>query len=340
MIKTAIVGYGFSSQTFHIPFLLAEPNFDWVAMVTRNAEAFTLDHAGVKPVSQIEQLSALDIDLVVITTPNVLHFEQAKYCLENGMHVVLEKPMVVNSEQALGLSDLVKKTGKQVFVFQNRRWDGDFLTVRSIIENNQVGEVKRFTSRFDRFRPHVRARWREQPGAGAGMLWDLGPHLVDQTVSLFGKPNSVTARVSTLRDGAAVDDHFDIWLDYNDLQVTLGSSSFQAGPNPRFVLEGTDGTFIKYGLDVQEDDLKRGADPSDPRWGQESEDSWGILYTEQSNRIVVTKPGNYGGFWYQVGLAIEKGTPPPVPMFDALLVVQIIELAHRSAESGQTLKIN
>lgn len=340
MIKTAIVGYGYSSQTFHIPFLLAQPNFDWSTIVTRKADTVLLEHPNVECLSSLDQLPSKNIDLVVITTPNELHFEQARFCLEQGMHVVLEKPMVVSSEQAHMLIDIVERTGKQVFVFQNRRWDGDFLTVRSIIENNQVGNVKRFTSRFDRFRPQVRDRWREQPGAGAGMLWDLGPHLVDQTVSLFGKPKSVTARVAKLRDGASVDDHFEIWLDYDDIQVTLGSSSFQAGPNSRFVLEGTEGTFVKYGLDVQEEGLKRGANLTDPHWGQESEDSWGILYKQESKRIVVTKPGNYSGFWYQVELAIKAGALPPILLSDALLVIQIIELAHQSAQSGKTLIIN
>ena len=340
MIRTAIVGYGFSAKTFHIPFLLAQKNFQWTHTVTGHPEAFALDFTEVHCVSTVEQLLAQDIDLAVITTPNHLHFEQAKYCLEHGMHVVLEKPMVVSSQQATDLIAISHKTRKHVFVFQNRRWDGDFLTIRSIIDNNQIGQVKRLTSRFDRYRPDVRERWREQPGAGVGMLWDLGPHLIDQAVALFGKPNSVTARVATLRNNAVVDDHFDLWLDYDDIQVTLGSTSYQAGPNPRFVLEGTEGTFIKHGIDVQEDDLKRGADVTDPRWGQEPDSSWGILYTLQHNRIVITQSGNYAGFWQQVGLAIETGTEPPVSLDDAYTVIRIIELAHQSAQSGRRLEFD
>jgi len=308
--------------------------------VTGHPEAFALDFAELHCVSTVEQLLTQDIDLAVITTPNHLHFEQAKYCLEQGMHVVLEKPMVVSSQQATDLIAISHKTHKHVFVFQNRRWDGDFLTIRSIIDNNQIGQVKRLTSRFDRYRPDVRERWREQPGAGVGMLWDLGPHLIDQAVALFGKPNSVTARVATLRNNAVVDDHFDLWLDYDDIQVTLGSTSYQAGPNPRFVLEGTEGTFIKHGIDVQEDDLKRGADVTDPRWGQEPDSSWGILYTLQHNRIVITQSGNYAGFWQQVGLAIETGTEPPVSLDDAYTVIRIIELAHQSAQSGRRLEFD
>ena len=337
MIKTAIVGYGFSAKTFHIPFLLAQPNFHWTHMVTGHPEAVAADFSAVQCISAVEHLDAEEIDLVVITTPNYLHFAQAKYCLEKGMHVVLEKPMVVNSLQALDLIDISKKTGKQVFVFQNRRWDGDFLTLRSILNENQIGQVKRFTSRFDRFRPDVRERWREQPGDGAGMLWDLGPHLIDQAVALFGPPRSVTARVAILRNNALVDDHFDVWLDYDDIQVTLGSTSYQAGPIPRFVLEGTEGTFIKYGLDVQEEDLKHGMDLNDASWGQEPESSGGILYQPQQNRVVATAPGNYAGFWHQVELSIEQGLSPPVSLEEAYTVIRIIELAHQSAQSGKRL---
>lgn len=337
MIKTAIVGYGFSSKTFHIPFLMAHPNFEWTHVISRHPDALLQDFPSIHCLESIEHLANSPVDLVVITTPNTLHFEQAKFCLEHGMHVVLEKPMVVSSQQALTLTELSEKTDKRLCVFQNRRWDGDFLTLRSIVNNQDIGQIKRFTSRFDRFRPMVRERWREQPGAGTGMLWDLGPHLVDQTITLFGPPKTISARVATLRDHALVDDHFDLWLDYDDCQVHLGSSSFQAGPNARFVLEGTHGTFIKYGLDGQEGDLKRGLDVSDANWGHDAVTSWGTLYTENNHRLVPTEPGNYLQFWHKVSQCIEQNAPPPVPLADAVLVIRILELAHRAALSGQRL---
>jgi predicted dehydrogenase len=340
MIRVAVVGYGFSSTTFHLPFIQADPQFSLQYIVSSKVDSVKLDHADVAAVSQLSDIPVDKVDLVVITTPNQLHFEQVRDCLNAGWHVVVEKPFVLSREQAVTLADLAEQLGRLLVVFQNRRWDGDFLTLRSMIDTGGVGQVKKFVSRFDRFRPNVRVRWREQAGPGAGILWDLGPHLVDQMVALFGKPSAVTASVMTLRDSADVDDNFEIWFEYPGFQVMLGSSSFQAGPIARFQLEGSEGTFIKYGLDVQEDALRRGEDVSDERWGQETEDSWGILYSETKNKLLVTKPGNYGAFWHQVYLCLAEGAKSPVPLSESILVIELIELAFKSSQEKRTITIS
>ena len=339
MIRVAVVAYGFSATTFHIPFIQSDPNFSLRFIVSSKVDSVRMDQPEVSVVKHIEEIPNDAVDLVIITTPNHLHFEQVKQSLQKGWHVIVEKPFVLSSADALELSRIAKSQDRQLIVFQNRRWDGDFLTLRSLVETNRVGQIKKLSSRFDRFRPNVRTRWREQRGAGAGILWDLGPHLVDQMVALFGTPLAVTANVMALRDGAEVDDNFEIWFEYTNFQVFLGSSSYQAGPVARFQLEGDQGTYIKYGLDVQESALRRGDDVSDERWGQEPEDSWGILYSETANKLLVTKPGSYGAFWHQVALCINEGAQTPVPLSESILVIRLIELAIQSSIEGRKITL-
>lgn len=339
MIRTAIIGFGFSAKTFHIPFIIADPNYELTHIVSSKGDAIQLDFPDITTVADWASLDCSEIDLVIVTTPNHLHYEQTRHFLQQGCHVVCEKPFVLSSEQARELQALAETVQKVLTVFQNRRWDGDFLTLQALLDHKQVGDVKRLTSRFDRFRPQVRSRWREQPGAGAGILWDLGPHLLDQAVTLFGAPKTIEASVLAMRDGAEVDDNFDIWLGYDSFQVILGSSSFQAGPNQRFQLEGSEGTYIKHGLDVQEDALKKGLDVNDERWGHEHDDSWGLIYQENSSHLMTTKPGNYGVFWHQLAQSIEQGAASPVPLDDSVLVIRLLELAIESSVQGRRLTL-
>lgn len=339
MIRTALIAYGFSAQTFHLPFILQDNHYQLTHIVSSKADSVKLDFPNIPVLSTYQELNPDQIDLVVITTLNDSHYAIAEHFLSANCHVVVEKPFVLKASEAQSLADLANAKGKQLAVFQNRRWDGDFLTVQALIDASRVGQVKRFTSRFDRFRPEVRVRWREQPGEGTGILWDLGPHLIDQAVALFGAPSHVQARLGCLRDGAQVVDNFDLWFDYDGFEVSLGSSSFQAGPNARFLLEGTEGTFIKYGLDVQEDALRAGADVQDERWGQETDDAWGILYGGDRSQLITTKPGNYAAFWHQLAKAIEDGSEPPVPLDDAVLVIRLLELAISSSEQGKKLSV-
>lgn len=340
MIRTIVIGHGFSAQTFHVPFLLASPSFLWKASVSSKPEAIALDYPKVSVLDSIDDISAEQYDLAIVTTPNSLHFEQVSTLLKMGLHVVVEKPMVLSLAHAKALYDLAEQKQKTLTVFQNRRWDGDFLTVESLLQANRVGNVGRFVSRFDRFRPIVRDRWRESSDAGAGILWDLGPHLLDQMVALFGRPEAITANVSRLRPGARSDDTFELWCHYPGLEVVLGSSCYQAGPNLRFNLEGDKGSFIKYGLDVQEEALKKGVDIQDERWGLEPESHWGVLYNESSNQVITTKPGSYDAFWFQLANTITEGGVSPVPKTDVLTVIELLELAHQSAIQQRTLSVN
>lgn len=337
MIRTAVIGYGFSAKTFHIPFIIDNPRFEWTHLVTSKTKQELTINPSVVVEPLIENLDLSLIDLVIITTPNHLHFEQSKYFLNRGCHVVLEKPFVVTQEDAFALKELTEASERQLFIFQNRRWDGDFLTIQELIRTQRIGEVKRLTSRFDRFRPNVVTRWREVPGPGAGILWDLGPHLIDQTVGLFGKPKSITANVSSLREGASVDDTFDIWLNYEGVQVVLGSSSFCAGENSRFVLEGTLGTYRKSGLDGQEGVLRLETTNFNESWGHEAKTAWGTLDTENGQEIVETIPGDYRQFWHHVACSIIDNTPFPVHLDEAILTIQLLNLAHLSSSKGQTL---
>jgi predicted dehydrogenase len=339
MIRTAIIGYGFSAQTFHVPFIHTDSRFQLTHIVTSKPDRVELDFPNIAAVPSYTSLDPDQIDLVVITTPNHLHFEIADYFLNVHCHVVVEKPFVLQLSQAQALAELAKKVDRHIVVFQNRRWDGDFLTIQSLLDSDRIGQLKRLTSRFDRFRPEVQDRWREQPGDGSGILWDLGPHLLDQVVTLLGQPESIQARLGCLRDGASVVDNFDLWLDYGDCEVTLGSSSFQAGPNQRFLLEGTKGSFVKYGLDVQEDALRAATDVLHERWGEEPEESWGILYQEHNSQLITTKPGNYAMFWHQLALSILKGNEVPVPLNEAVLVIRLIEMAIESHEQGCKLML-
>lgn len=339
MIRTAIVGYGFSATTFHIPFLMADSSYQLTHLISQKAETVQSELPGVIVVNDWQALDCRQVDLVIITTPNYLHGRQCRHFLEQGCHVVCEKPFVLSSTEARELQAIAEKHGRVLTVFQNRRWDGDFLTLQSLLDNQRVGQPKRLVSRFDRFRPEVRARWREQPGDGSGILWDLGPHLIDQAVMLFGQPQSIQANTRIQRSAAVVVDNFDIWLHYPEVEVVLGSSSFQAGPNQRYVLEGTEGTYIKHGLDVQEECLKKGWDVLDDRWGQEPDELWGVLYQPNSSHLITTKPGNYAVFWHQLSEAIANGAQSPVPLEDSILGIHLLELAIESSRRGQKLEV-
>lgn len=339
MIRTAIVGFGFSAKTFHIPFLTASDQYCFHSCVTSRAEHVRLDHPHVAVVNQIDDLPWSELDLVVITTPNHLHFQHAKTVLEQGVSVLIEKPATTSVAHAIQLNALAELKGVSVSVYQNRRWDGDFLTLLSLIENHRLGDIKRMTARWDRFRPFVRERWREQAGDGAGILWDLGPHMIDQTLQLFGRPSEIYAFCSASRASSEADDMFELQLIYSDKFVTLASSCFQAGPTFRFNVEGTEGSFLKEGLDVQEDALKLGVDVNDLRWGQEPETNWGILYGPESNQLIATKPGNYMAFWHQLAKHLTDGTVNPVPLSEVIDVIELIELAQQSAAQGRRVSV-
>lgn len=340
VIKTAIIGYGFSAKTFHIPFINALPEFDLTAISSSQADTVkqSWPNAAHYYTAQ-EMLQNSDAQLVIITAPNDVHFSLAKLALENNKHVILEKPFVTRIEDGQTLIALAKEKKLILSVYHNRRWDGDFLTVKKLIEVKKLGNIKHFESHFDRFRPIVIQRWREQSQDGGGILFDLGPHLIDQTLQLFGLPEAVTAQCEIMREGSTNIDYFNLTLHYPDKLARLNASLFSAGPNLRFNIQGDKGNYTKLGLDPQEERLKAGIQPNTSNWGKESEEQYGHLYFEESSQVAVTECGGYQYFYLQMANAINNGAKPPVSAEDALWNIRLIELAMESSRLGKKIAV-
>ncbi len=339
-IKTAVIGYGFSTKTFHIPFVKNLAEFDLVAISTRNGDAVAADWPNVQHyVSAQELLSQTDAELVIITAPNDVHFELAQQAIENSKHVIIEKPFVTRVEDGEALIALAKEHDRVLSVYHNRRWDGDFLTAKKLIEEQQIGEIRHFESHFDRFRPQVRQRWREQATDGGGILFDLGSHLIDQVLELFGVPDAISAHCKMMREGSTNVDYFNVTMHYPNHLAIVHGDLFSAGPYKRFTLKGTKGCFEKVGLDPQEGRLIEGVVPSDPSWADESAEHYGRLYHEDTSEVVSTERGGYQHYFQQMAQAIRHQAKPPVNPKDALWNIKLIELAMESHRLGQTLPV-
>jgi scyllo-inositol 2-dehydrogenase (NADP+) len=275
-------------------------------------------------------------DLVVVASPNDSHFPLARQALEHGKHVVVDKPFTVTGEEADALIALGREAERMVTVFHNRRWAADFLTLRGVLP--RLGELFLVEANWDRFRPDVRQRWREQPGPGAGLLADLGPHMIDEMLQLFGMPDSVSADILAQRPGAVVDDYFDLKLDYGTRRICLRASSLVSAPRPRFSVHGSGGSFVKHGLDPQEAQLKAGMDPREPGFGV-AERSGTLTLPDGSLEQVPTERGRYLDFYEAVVSAIDEGAPAPVDPADARDGLLLIDLARRAAELGRRLPV-
>ncbi|MBR9908945.1 MAG: oxidoreductase [Gammaproteobacteria bacterium] len=340
-IKTAIVGYGFSARTFHIPFLETLAEFDLLAVSSSQGELVRQQLPDVSLYANAEaMLTDSDAELVIITAPNDVHFPLAKLALQCNKHVLLEKPFVTSVAQGEELIALAAEKKRVLTVYQNRRWDGDFLTVKKLIAENRLGNIRYYESHFDRFRPQVRQRWRETAADGGGILYDLGPHLLDQALQLFGRPAALTARCRAMRADASTTDFFHLLLDYADKQVVLHASPFCAGPNLRFQLQGDQGSYVKYGLDPQEDRLRAGVCPDHDHWGDEVAADFGTLYRAEGAAPVTTESGGYQQFFRQLAAAIRRDQPPPVSAVEALWTIELIELAIDSSRRGVTLALD
>jgi predicted dehydrogenase len=337
-IRTGLIGHGYAGRTFHAPLLAATPGIDLVAVASTQAGAVHV--AGGAPPRQVASYDALaqdpQIDLVVIATPNDSHHRLARAALLAGKHVVIDKPFTVTLAEADDLVALAQKQGRLLSVFHNRRWDGDFLSLRAAIHSGALGEVRELVSRFDRYDPVPRDRWRENAGPGSGLWLDLGPHLVDQALQLFGAPASVTARIECLRHGAQADDFAQVVLGYPQRIVTLHCTRLAAAPGPRFEAHGTLGSFHCHGLDIQEDQLKAGMAPGDTPWGR---DDRPVLVTDGTRepRAVARLPGDYRGYYAAVRDAIAGLAANPVPPGQAREVMALVLLAVRSAQERRTL---
>jgi len=360
-IQAGLIGFGFGGRIFHAPFLHATPGLELAAIVQRRGDTAAAEYPAARILRSVDELLADEsIRLIVVCTPNKSHFDVAKECLLAGRHVVVDKPMTVTAAQAQELVTLAAERKLHLFAFHNRRWDGDFLTVKQVLASGELGRLVTFEGRWDRYRPVPRENtWKETADDGTGMLLDLGPHLVDQALALFGRPDAVTGEVSTLRDNSAVDDAFLITLHYHHgpyrgLRARLSATMVASDPAPRFLLHGTHGSFRKFGLDAQEaaliKDGKRPPLPGDadaPLWFPNPEAEWGTLTTAKDNRepiqlstrLVPTLPGDYRGFYAAVRDALLGLANNAVTGRDGLRTVRILELARQSSITGCTIPV-
>jgi predicted dehydrogenase len=337
MIDVGLVGFGFAGRTFHAPVIAAVEGLRLAAILQRHGSEAEQAYPDARVVHSIDDLLALDsIGLVVIATPNTSHFDLARQCLLAGRDVVIDKPFTTSYAEAAELVALAGDRKRLLSVYQNRRYDGDFQTIQRLFTDNKLGRIVLFESHFDRFRPQPRASaWRERAEPGSGLLFDLGPHLIDQSMLLFGMPEAISADVRIERDGGEIDDAFDVVLHYPRMRALLRAGVLVSTPTPRFAIHGTQGGYLKYGLDPQEDALKRGEKPSGEFWGYEAPERWGTLLTLQGDSFhsepLATLPGDYRLYYQNVRDAMLGAAPPAVTPERALDVMQAIELAQESS---------
>ena len=332
-LNVALVGYGFVGKVFHAPLITAVDGLALHTVVSSNPAAVSADFPSVRVAPTIDvALADPAIDLVVIATPNALHAPQAHAVLDAGKHVVVDKPFTINVAEAESVIAHARRADRVLSVFHNRRYDSDMLTLQALIAAGALGEVTQFESHFDRFRLEVRDRWRERAGPGAGLWYDLGPHLLDQALQLFGAPIGITTDIALQRNGADADDYFHAVLRYPRLRVILHASTIMAAHDLRFSVHGTGGSFVKRGMDSQEDALKAGRTPGDAGWGRDGHP--GTLTSvdgeQVTTRVIDGEPGDYRRYYAGVRDAINGVGPNPVPASDALLVMRLIGLGIAS----------
>jgi scyllo-inositol 2-dehydrogenase (NADP+) len=345
-LNVGLVGYGFAGATFHAPLIRAVPGLSLAHVASSRPDAVRAAHPQAQVHADAQALlAAPDVDVVVVATPNATHAPLARQALRAGKHVVVDKPFTLTVAEATDLTQLAKTQGRVLSVFHNRRWDNDFLTVRQQIAAGVLGEVHTFFSTLDRYRPEVRKRWREDGAApGSGTLFDLGPHLIDQALVLFGRPQGVTADTLAQRPGAGATDWFHLVLRYEGgLRAILHSGMLVREPGPRFAVHGRKASLVKHGFDPQEDALRAGQTPGGPGWGLEPESAYATLVTEQDGAPASTRLPTLAGAHqaYYAGLhrAITQGTALPVTADEAVDVMRVIEAAQRSAAEGRTVAI-
>lgn len=339
-IRVGLIGYGYAGKTFHAPLIAGTPGMALAAVSSSDATKVHADWPSVPVVSEPKHLfNDPNIDLIIIPTPNDTHFPLAKAALEAGKHVVVDKPFTVTLSQARELEALAKSLGRLLSVFHNRRWDSDFLTVKRLLSEGTLGEILFFESHFDRFRPHVRNRWREQAGPGSGIWYDLAPHLLDQAVNLFGLPVSMTVDLAQLRPGAQTTDYFHAVLSYPQRRIVLHGTMVAAAESARYIIHGTRGSYVKFGLDPQEDRLKNGERLPQEDWGYDMRD--GVVTRVEGEELVeetlLTIPGNYPAYYAAIRDALNGTGENPVPASQAIQIMELIELGIESAKHRATL---
>jgi len=342
-VRVGIIGYGLSGRYFFAPYFSVHSNFFLKAVVTSQSEEVSKDYPEAEVYLEVEELLANpEIDLIVVASPNYTHFEYAKKALKAGKNVIIEKPFTVTYFEAEELIQLSLEQNKLLIPFQNRRWDGDFLTVQQLIKDNVLGEILEFESHFDRFRPsYERVAWKNESLPGNGILYDIGPHLIDQALTLFGKPDNVFGDIRTHRLTGVVDDYFEIQLLYPVLKVILKAGVMVRELGPRFIVTGRKGSFVKYGLDQQEANLRSGMMPGDPQLVKDTEENYGLLHTEIDEQVVrkrvETSPGNYMAYFDNVYQALQNKAELIVKPTDAKMTIEVIERTIQSHDQKKLM---
>lgn len=337
MFNVAMIGWGMSAKTFHLPFIESIAAFRLAAMVTTQSEACQERYPNVAVYTSIDELiSGVDIELAVIATPNHMHFQQCYQLLSAGINVIVDKPATLTAEELAELYSIARANGVWLTVFHNRRWDGDFMALQTQLESGVLGQPKVFLNQFDRFRPLPRDRWREHAIDGAGIWYDLGPHLVDQTLVLFGRPDAIYASLRAMREGAQNVDYALVSLYYDELEVVLRCSPYCSDPMLRFQLETTQGTWRKFQLDPQEEQLKSGKSPADHDWLKALPAEQAQWSTPESMQLVNLPKGDYSCFYLAVAeaLANEDSSLLLVAPQQAIDVATVIDAAMQSARNS------
>lgn len=343
-VVTALLSYGMSGEVFHAPLIVADPRFQLKTVGERSALKVNQRFPAVQSVKNYKDiLNDQSIELVVVNTPNETHYSFTKEALEAGKHVIVEKPFTVTTDEANQLIALSKEKQKILTVFQSRRWDGDFLTLQQVVKDGSVGKIVEFEAHYDRFRNYIEANtWKEEAKPGTGILYNLGSHMLDQVVVLFGMPDEVDARFGAHRPGGKVADYYDIRLMYADTLVIVKSSYLVREQGPRYILHGTEGSFVKYGIDPQEQALKDGKLPG-VNWGLEEKKYWGKLNATINGvaveKQVETLPGNYPAFYQNVYEAIREGKSLAVKPEASRDVIQLIEMCYQSNQLRKAIKV-
>ena len=340
-IATGLIGFGLAGSAFHAPLIAATPGLRLAGIASSQKPAVAAAWPDVPVFADPAALIAdPSIELVVIATPNASHAPLARAALAAGRHVVIDKPFVADPEDGPALIAAAGAAGRVLSVFHNRRWDSDFRTVRSLVESGTLGAVMRCEMHWDRFRPAIKPGWREDPGMASGLLADLGPHLVDQALVLFGQPERVEADVIAQRPEARVDDAFTVTLHYGVRRVTLAASTLTLAPRPRFALHGTAGHFAIHGIDPQEAVLRAGGRIDDPAFGVQEAGLDGVLtLADGQRRTVPSERGDWRLYYAGMVAAIRDGAPPPVTPEDALAGLRLIDAARTSAREGRTIAL-
>ena len=344
-INTALCSFGMSGLVFHSPFLTVNPHFNFYAVLERTKNIAAEKYPNVKTYRTLKEMLADNlVELIIVNTPNYTHYEYAKNALKAGKHVIVEKPFTINVEEAKELIELAKKENKVLSVYQNRRYDSDYKTIKKVLDEDLLGELVEVEMHFDRFREELSPKkHKETPGPGAGVLYDLGAHLIDQALQLFGSPEKIFADIRIIRPLSKVDDYFELLLYYPKLRVRLKASYVVREALPGYILHGLKGSFIKPKTDVQETMLKEGVIPGKENWGTEPETEKGLLNTEINGEVVrkyiPSEQGNYNDYYDGIYEAIRNHKPLPVTPEEGADVVKIIVAAFESSKVQRGLEL-